>query len=179
MRTRLRRVVLVGAVLIGLSATTAYGNGTSSPRTDPVLASFGASMATGRQTFCTGADGNYVEADSHFTGALHSTDPRLDGMLSVQGTFLVNLTTGFGSGSGTFQIRENVTGLLLVNGTFEGAIDAVSRFKGLAAGHVSGGGRLIAVLSVTLAAGTAVGNLGAPIGTVASDPAVIQSGGCH
>jgi hypothetical protein len=178
MSTRLRRVALVGAVLIGLSATTANGNATSSPRTDPVLASFGATMATGPQTFCTGADGNYVESDSQFTGALHSTDPRLDGVLSVHGRFLVNLTTGFGSGDGTFQIRDDVTGLLLVNGTFDGAIDAGSRFKGLAVGHVSAGGRLIAILSVTLAAGTAVGNLGSPIGTVASDPAVIQSGGC-
>jgi hypothetical protein len=61
MSTRLRRVALVGAVLIALSATTAYGNGMSSPRTDPVLASFGATMATGPQTFCTGVDRNYVE----------------------------------------------------------------------------------------------------------------------
>jgi hypothetical protein len=160
---------------LGLAATNAWA---APPKTDPVIASLGLTLISEPTTYtCTGVDGNYTELKDTFSGPIVSTDPRLNGTLTVNADILVNTTTGFGAGSGTWSVR-NLLGQVLVTGSFKGAVSDFVLFKGTAWGEATGGGKFFGNISVIVAGNAAVGSIGSPLPTVPTEPAVFQVGSC-
>ena len=152
--------------------------GAAPPATDPVLASFGVALITSPVTHsCTGVDGTYTELTDTFSGPVLSSDPRLNGTLIVTADILVNTTTGFGAGSGTWSV-ENILGQVLVSGTFTGAVSGFLLFKGVATGQTPQGDKFFGSITVVVAGNAAVGSIGAPLAAVPTEPAVFQVGSC-
>jgi hypothetical protein len=169
-------VCLIIVVWLGAAHATA-------PRTDNIVASIGlTSETTVSERTCTGQDGQYVERQATLQGNLQSTDSRLNGILTVDGNFLINTDTQIGTSSGTFTIRNALTNALQMSGRYDGVIAPGGQFKGLAVASISGGagGRLVTNFSVLVnpLLTSAVGNFGAPVTGVVSDPGVIQVGSC-
>jgi hypothetical protein len=169
------KTVTFVALALCLRSTEA---GATPPKTDPVIASFGVTLITAPVTHsCTGVDGAYTELTDTFSGPVLSTDPRLNGTLNVTADILVNTTTGFGAGSGTWNVK-NLLGQVLVSGTFKGAVSGLLLFKGLAEGHTPHGEKFFGNISVIVAGNAAVGSIGAPLAAVPTEPAVFQVGSC-
>ena len=171
------------AMLLTIAGVPAQSGGHQQPQTDRVAASFGLSeVARSQERTCEGADGTYLELHQEHTGPIASSDERLDGILTTNTFILLNLATGLGTAHGTFQIRDPIENDLKVDARFDGAVDAGGRMKGLTTGKVLEGGPafLTAAISIAFAgpAGTSVGDMGAPVGVVVSDIAVIQEGSC-
>lgn len=181
MKTTKLFLALALAMVLMTTGVPAQSGDQNRPRTEQVAASFGLSeVARSQERSCQGADGTYLELHQEHTGPITSTDERLDGILTTHTFILVNLVTGLGTAHGTFQIRDPVTNELKVDARFDGALDAGGRMKGLATGKVLEGGAafLTAAISIAFGAGTSVGDMGAPVGLVVSDVAVIQEGSC-
>lgn len=182
-----RRFSIGAAGVLALAGTVALA-GSSAPRTDRVVASFGLTMIEDPITrTCNGADGEYSELHDVFEGSLSSTDPRMTGILTVKADILVNTNSGLGTGHGSFSIRNATTGDLQITGKFNGVVVDFVKFKGLAWGNAAGGGGagLVSNLSVVIIPpapgmirGSAIGNFGAPVTGVESDPGVIQQESC-
>ena len=169
------KVVPLVALAFCLSPTEASA---APPRTDPVIASFGATLITNPTTHsCTGSDGSYTELTDTFSGPVVSSDPRLNGTLTVTADILVNTTTGFGAGSGTWSVK-NLLGQVLVSGTFKGAVSGLVLFKGFAEGTSAQGEKFFGNISVVVAGNAAVGSIGAPLAAVPTEPATFQVGSC-
>jgi hypothetical protein len=151
------------------------------PRTDRVTASIGmARTAESVDRTCTGQDGQYVELHQTHQGPINSTDPRLTGTLTTNSFFILNQTTGLGTGEGTFKITDPRTGGLKVNASFQGVIDN-GRFKGFVYGNIQGSSstKLFANISLVFSPdGGSIGDMGAPAPLVPADLAVIQMGSC-
>src|SRR5687768_6093944 len=97
---------------------------------DPVLASFGLAMTErSMELTCTGEDGEYIELEQEYQGDIVSLDPRLSGVLTTHTFLLINTTKLVGTGHGTLEIRDPVTGNLKITGFFDGVILGTS-FKG-------------------------------------------------
>lgn len=168
----------IGFFLVLLSVVPGVW-GDSSPTTDRVLATFGLTRATATSDrFCTSEDGEYMERRDEFQGNVSSTDPRMNGLLTVQTNLLINLTKGIGTGYGRLEIRDTVTDDLKLTGNWDGVITDVNRFTGLVRAELTPGGRLVARLSVLITPDGAIGNIGSPVTFVESDPAIIQIGSC-
>lgn len=166
-------IVASGAVLI------AQGN---RPRTEPVTGLFTGSPVNAKQRVCEGADGAYLEVRGHFSGSIASSDPRLTGKLDFMAEpALVNLTTGFGTFRGRFQVSD-ATGRQTAQGEFFTVVTEGSLNHGFALGTVmnNGGGpadsffaRFDSTFDLSL---NVSGQFGG--GADARAPAVVQGGHC-
>ncbi len=180
-RTSHTKGTLAAVVLAATTGMVAVAS-SGGPTTERVVASVGLTRVSEPTVrTCTGSDGTYSEVRDVFEGTVTSTDPRLTGALRVEIDALINTTTGLGTIHGRFTIRDPATGNLKINGPFNGVVVDFVKYKGLVDAAIavgSGGGRLVANLSVVVTGDTAIGNIGSPLTGVESDPAVIQVGSC-
>jgi hypothetical protein len=169
------------ALLTAGVAVAKHKNG--GPHTDSVAATFTATQSSVRERTCTGTDGQYRQFHAAWSGT-STGDPRLSGTLRLKAHGLVNATTQRGQVKGWVHIRS-------ANGKLaHGKLLAVyrdSKLHGVVVGRVkdrstgaaeelSGSGRLIALVEITLAGAQATGRIGGDGATIL--PAVIQQGGC-
>lgn len=175
MKSIMHKIVPLGMFVLWLGVERASA---APPKTDPVIASFGVTLVEEPETHtCTGVDGEYTQFTDSFSGPLLSSDARLNGTLNVDANILVNMSTGYGAGSGEWSVK-NLLGQTLVSGKFEGAVSDFALFKGTATGRTPQGGKFFGSLSVVVAGNMAVGSIGAPLTAVPTEPAVFQVGSC-
>jgi hypothetical protein len=175
-------IVSVGIAILCIGAVLAGGED-NRPRTDPVTGTFSAfPQPNVRQRLCQGADGMYLEIRGKFAGSITSSDPRLTGNLEFNADALVNLTTGFGTFRGPFQITDSATGRPKVRGDFQTVVTEASLNHGFAIAKVLNRGNgpsedLFANFKSTFDSNLNVtgqfGGTGDP-----RTPAVIQGGQC-
>jgi hypothetical protein len=170
------------ALLTAGVAVAKHKNGRT--HTDSVAATATAAQTSIREKTCTGTDGQYrqfhVVREGTSTG-----DPRLTGTVRIKAHGLINTTTQRGLVTGKVRIRS-ANGklahakLLTVfrDGKLHGII--VGRVKDRSTGaaeEVSGSGKLIAPVVVTVAGTTATIQIGTS--EAVTTAAVIQQGGCN
>lgn len=174
---------VVGLIALLTASVAVAKHRDDGTHTDSVAATFTATQSSVREKTCTGTDGQYRQFHAAWNGT-STGDPRLSGALRLKAHGLVNTTTQRGQVTGSVHIRS-------ANGKLaHGKLLAVyrdSKLHGVVVGRVkdrstgaaeelSGSGRLIALVEVTLAGTQATGRIGGDGVTIL--PAVIQQGGC-
>jgi hypothetical protein len=171
---------LIALLTAGVAVAKHKNGGT---HTDSVAATFTATQSSIHEKSCTGTDGQYRRVHASWSGT-STGDTRLSGALRMRTRALVNTTTQRGQVTGWIHIRSQngklAHGKLVAifrDGKWYGVI--VGRVKDRSTGaaeELSGSGRLIASVEVTLAVPQATGRIGGDGATIL--PAVIQQGGC-
>src|ERR1700716_97406 len=104
---RMRKIVLITAALAALvSAGIAVAHESDSKSVKSVSATFTATPGTSvvKTSTCTGTDGTYATARAPYTGTAGSTEPSLNGPVTIKTESLVNTTTDVGTVSGRLRI---------------------------------------------------------------------------
>jgi hypothetical protein len=107
MEMNMRKVVLITAAIVALvgAGIAAAWDGSDSKAVKSVDATFTATSASVVKTStCTGADGTYALTKASYTGTATSSEPTLNGPISLDTQSVVNTTTGFGTLSANVQI---------------------------------------------------------------------------
>jgi hypothetical protein len=174
------------AVLVLGTAVVAIGGG--GPKTDPATATFNVTETRHQEKNCTGLDGAYRDVRASFQGPITGSDPRLNGVLEVDGRSLVNVPKQLGTSRGRMKIR-NAAGKKTFDGFFLATNSEAGGgvLKGIITGRFPGSGdELVANFTAEFSSPTqANGEFGstASVGgssaaTLGKDPAVIQRGSC-
>jgi hypothetical protein len=174
---RPRLAALAALVLAALAAAGVAVAGHRSQSSQAAAASFDAGSVTKTHTHsCVGADGTYQDTNATYTGAASSSDPRLNGALTIRAHSIVNATTGIGWVEGSFRVRGSGAG---AHGTLRAAVAG-----GHAVGSVTGQaehaqGKLVASVTAafTQGGGFASGALGS--GSVAGAGTIFSHGACR
>ena len=129
-RTRLISAGLIaGAALAGAGVAAASHRGAQSTQTAAAtFAATSVSHASGKT--CTASDGSYRETTATYEGTASSSDPRLNGTLTIRAHSVVDTTSGLGWVDGSFRIRGGSGG---AHGSLHAAIAG-----GQAVGSVDG-----------------------------------------
>jgi hypothetical protein len=176
-------LLIVGALaLVASSVAVAHGK-RNKTHSDSAATMLTAADAGIKNTTCTGQDGAYREFRSKASG-MATGDPRLSGSLRLVAHGVINTTTDRGHVTGWLSIRgeRNAAKARFVavhrDGRLEGyVIGRVHDKTEGGAEDVTGGGRLLGVLTGTIAPnGAFTGKIGGNEPMMAS--ARIQSGGC-
>jgi len=152
-------VLIAAAALIGAGVAVAKHG---PPSVQSVSATFNATNVTQRYlTTCSVNGGDTFQATrAMYTGTATSSDPRLNGALTIRAWSLVDTTNGVGHLYGTFRIKG--TGRNRARGTVNAAISG-GNASGLARGFTGGPwGHLVASLGATFdpTAGFSSGSIG-------------------
>jgi hypothetical protein len=172
---------LIALLTAGVAVAKHKNGGT---HTDSVAATFTATQSAVREKTCTGTDGQYRKFHAAWSGT-STGDPRLSGTLRLKAHGLVNSTTQRGQVTGWVKIHSTTGKLahakllsVFHNGKLYGVLKGRVKDRSTgAAEELSGSGRLIASVEITLAGAQATGRIGGDGATIL--PAVIQSGGCN
>jgi hypothetical protein len=177
-RKRIALLALFAAA--GLAAAgVAAASRSRGPSVQAASASFSATTVsrTHQATCSVDAGDTYEVTVATYTGTASSSDPRLDGTLTIRSRSLVDTTTGLGHVYGVFRIKGTGGGS---HGTINAALSSGGNAVGLARGVVRHPyGRLVASLGASFdpATGFAGGSIGGGDLTAAG---VIRSGPwCH
>ncbi len=129
-RTRLISAGLIaGAALAVAGVAAASHRGAQSTQTAAAtFAATSVSHASGKT--CTASDGSYRETTATYEGTASSSDPRLNGTLTIRAHSVVDTTSGLGWVDGSFRIRGGSGG---AHGSLHAAIAG-----GQAVGSVDG-----------------------------------------
>ena len=166
--------VLVAAAVAAVGVAAATRN---TQTTQAAAADFAAGSVskTSTQT-CTGGDGTYQTTTATYTGTAMSSDPRLNGTLTIRASSVVNTTTNLGWLEGSLRIRGTNAG---ASGTIHAAIA-----NGAAVGSLVGEGshtqaRLVASFSAPFspAGGFGTGKIGS--GSAAGAGVLFTHGDCR
>jgi hypothetical protein len=174
----MRKIILItalSAALVGAGLAVAHGSQSKSVKA--VSATFTATSASVVKTStCTGADGSYASTKATYTGVAVSTEPSLNGPITIKTEALVNTTTNVGTVSGRLNI--DVTGGKKTEAGFA-AVYSNGNIAGLASGHTDDHGSLLGNLSsaFTAAGGFTGGKLGGA--TSGGDAVLVTRGGCE
>jgi hypothetical protein len=174
----MRKIVLttvVTAALVGAGMAVAYRAESKSVKA--VSATFTATGASvGKTSSCTGADGTYTGTKATYTGTSTSTDPNLNGAVTIKTESLVNTTTNLGTVSGRIDIQGASGARSVANFT---AVYSNGRLGGLAIGHTAAPATLLGNLSAGFS--TTGGFMDGKIGgaTSGGDAVTLTSGGCR
>jgi hypothetical protein len=181
-RNRWAAAALALSAVVGVSAAAIAGNGrpphVGPPHIEQIEAEITYRHVTGKQRFCEGPEGEFVQQRLRVTGT-STGDPRLTGKVTLQLKGLLNeVATGESFQRGTLVIRNPVTGRKkAVARVVDAGIEEI--FQGTLVGSVRNGNRmLIANWRTTFHENGAVT---AQIGGVAPDrrlPAVVVRGRC-
>jgi hypothetical protein len=116
MRKRLSTAAtLATAATLGTVAIAVAGSD-DRPRTDPTAARFSLTVVEGKFRHCVSANGPHSELRLRLRGPIAADDPRLTGVLETKVEILVNNATSYGTGRGTFAIRDPATRQKTVEG---------------------------------------------------------------
>jgi hypothetical protein len=174
----MRKIVLIIAAIAALvSAGIAVAHESDSKSVKSVSATFTATGASVVKTAtCTGTDGTYATTKATYTGMAISTEPSLNGPVTVKTESVVNTTTDVGTVSGRLRIEG--AGGKLTEAEF-GAVYSKANLAGLAAGHSGDHVQLLGNLSAgfTAAGGFTNGKLGGA--TTGGDAVLVTPGGCQ
>jgi hypothetical protein len=96
----LATVAALGTVAIAVAGTD------DGPTTDPTAATFSLTVVKGKFRECVSANGRHSELRLTLRGPITADDPRLTGVLETKVEILVNDATSYGTGHGTFAIRD-------------------------------------------------------------------------
>ena len=162
----MKRIVLLTAGVAALVFSgLAVAHASLSHSIKGVSATFTATTVSNlRTSTCVGAEGNpFTYTRATYSGTATSTDPTLNGPVTLDLSSYINTTTGYGTVAGKLRITT------ANNGHTDAHIDAVAShnaFAGLAAGRVDGQTWLLANVSADFAPATGVANgkLGATAG---------------
>jgi hypothetical protein len=176
----MRRLVWITAALValvGAGAAVAHRFDTKSVKA--VSATFGATAVSNlRTSSCTGADGGYTTSRGTYTGTATSSEPSLNGPITIDAESLINTSTGNGTVSGRFRI--DVASGHHTHGAFD-AVYSGGTIVGLAEGNADEPhAKLVANLSASFAAATGFA-AGAKLGggTSAGNAVELVRGGCE
>lgn len=154
----MKRIVLlvVGAAALVCSGL-AVAHTTFSHSIKGVSATFAATTVSNLRTSnCIGADGNpFTFTRATYSGTATSTDPTLNGPVTLDLSSYVNTSTGYGTVAGKLRIAT------APNGHTDAHIDGIvshNAFAGLAAGRVDSATWLLANVSADFAPATGVSN---------------------
>ena len=175
--SRKRFATLAALALAGLAVTgAALAARHRSQSSQAVTASFAAtaiSHATSKT--CTAGDGTYRETTATYGGTATSSDPRLNGQLTIRAHSVVDTTTGVGWTEGSFRVRGNGAGS---QGTLSAAVSGAHAVGSVVGSVDHPQGKLLASLAAgfTEDAGFTSGALGS--GSVTGAGTVFQRGTC-
>jgi hypothetical protein len=174
-RKRLLPFVLLATAALAVAGVAAAGH--RAPSVQSASATFDATTVTqAYQVTCSVNGGDTFKGTrATYTGAATSTDPRLNGALTIRAWSLVDTTNEVGHMFGIFRIKGTSAG---AHGTLNAAL-AGGKASGLARGVVwSRPGRLIASLGATF--DPSAGFSGGSIGGSTAGAGFIRSGRwCH
>jgi hypothetical protein len=154
----MKRIVLltVGVAALAFSGL-AVAHATFSHSIKGVSSTFTATTVSNlRTSSCVGAEGNpFTYTRATYSGTAISTDPTLNGPVTLDLSSYINTTTGYGTVAGKLRITT------ANNGHTDAHIDGVAShnaFAGLAAGRVDAATWLLANVSADFAPATGVAN---------------------
>jgi hypothetical protein len=165
-------------VLVGAASATR-----SHPYTNDVSAAFSANQTRMHTRTCTEGGNTFRVTNAVWRGTSTSSDPRLDGTLTINTHAIVNETTGDGWLSGTWRTRAAQTARPRSNAKSFARLNAVidngNHVDGLANGDARRPyGRLLGNWSATIVGSTMTGELGANTPVAPDNSALIFRGGC-
>ena len=109
MRKRLSiAATLASVATLGTVAIAVAGND-DGPTTDPTAATFSLTVVKGKLRECVSANGPHSELRLTLRGPITADDPRLTGVLETNVKIMVNNASSYGTGRGTFAIRDPAT----------------------------------------------------------------------
>ena len=105
----MRRLIWVFAAVAALTGSgLAVAHGIDSKSVKAVSATFTATTASvARTSTCTGSDGTYVKTNATYSGTSTSSDPSLNGPVSIYTESLINTTTNLGIVSGKLRFGDH------------------------------------------------------------------------
>jgi hypothetical protein len=190
MRKRLSVAATLATVAtLGTVAIAVAGND-DGPTTDPTAARFSLMVVKGKVRECVSANGPHSELRLTLRGPITGDDPRLTGVLETKVEILVNNATSYGTGRGTFAIRDPATREKKVEGRLF-SVESPFGPHGFMVGKIrrpSGGDDMdedesrSSFLANFSANSTGEGMVEGELGATSDDnqtPAVIQSGHCE
>jgi hypothetical protein len=116
MQKRLSIAATVATVATLGTVAIAVASNDDGPTTDPTTASFSLTVVKGKFRECISANGPHSELKLRLRGPITADDPRLTGVLETNVKILVNNATSYGTGRGTFAIRDPATRQKTVEG---------------------------------------------------------------
>jgi hypothetical protein len=178
MEMNMRKIVWITAAIAALvGAGVAVAHQIDTKSITQVSATFTATTPSVVKTStCTGSDGTYTKTDATYTGTSTSTDPNLNGSISIDTDSLLNTTTNVGTVTGRIRFGSGND-----NGTQFTAVYSTGNIAGLATGREGGGDsgtQLVANLSAAFSTtgGFSSGKLGG--GTTGGNAVELSQGGC-
>ena len=189
MQKRLSIAATVATVAtLGTVAIAVAGND-DGPTTDPATASFSLTVVKGKFRECVSPNGPHSELKLRLRGPITGDDPRLTGVLETNVKILVNDATSYGTGRGTFAIRDPATRQKTADGRLF-SVESPHGPHGFMIGKIrqpSGDGEneeksRSSFLANFSANSTGEGTVEGELGATSDDnhtPAVIQSGHCQ
>jgi hypothetical protein len=154
-RKRIALLALFAAAALAAAGIATAGR-SRGPSVQAAAATFSATVARSHEATCSiDAGDTYKVTVATYTGTASSSDPRLDGALTIRARSLVDTTTGLGHVYGVFRIRatggrsHGVINAALSNGNAVGLARGVVR-------HPSG--RLVASLGASFDPATGFGS---------------------
>jgi hypothetical protein len=168
----LAALALAALVVAGVAAAARHRTQSS----QAVTASFAAaSISHANSKTCTAADGTYRETTATYSGTATSSDPRLNGQLTIRAHSVVDTTTGIGWTEGSFRVRGSGAGS---HGTLHAAVSGTHAVGSVVGSVDHAQGKLVASVAAefTQDAGFTTGALGS--GSVTGAGIVFQRGSC-
>jgi hypothetical protein len=188
MRKRLSIAATLAAIATLGAVAVAVADNDDGPTTDPTAASFSLTVVEGKFRECVSANGPHSELRLTLRGPITADDPRLTGVLETKVEILVNNATSYGTGRGTFAIRDPATREMKVEGRLF-SVESPTGPHGFMVGEIrqpSGGDdedeSRSSFLANFSANSTGEGIVEGELGATSDDnqtPAVIQSGHCE
>ena len=186
MQKRLSIAATVATIATLGTVAIAVASNDDGPTTDPTAASFSLTVVEGKFRECVSANGPHSELRLRLRGPITADDSRLTGVLETKVEILVNNATSYGTGRGTFAIRDPATREKKVEGRLF-SVESPHGPHGFLVGTIrqpSGDDeesrtRFLANFSATR---TGEGMVEGELGATSDDnqtPAVIQSGHCE
>jgi hypothetical protein len=172
----MRKLIWITTAIVALAgASMAVAHGLDSNSVKSVSATFTATTSSVvRTSTCTGADGTYATTNATYTGTSTSSEPSLNGPISIDTQSLLNTTTNIGTVSGKIRFGSGPG-----NDTQFAAVYSNGNIAGLATGHTGDPGtQLLANLSAgfSTTGGFTSGMLGG--GTSGGNAVELLGGGC-
>jgi hypothetical protein len=176
MEMNMRKLVWITTAVAALVfAGMAVAHQVDSKSVTSVSATFTATTPSVVKTkTCTGSDGTYATTDATYTGTSTSTEPSLNGPVSIDAESLLNTTTNIGTVTGRISFGSGHGN----NTQFE-AVYSNGNISGIASGNIhDSDSQLLANLSAAFSAtgGFTNGKLGGA--TTGGDAVEILHGGC-
>jgi len=174
----MRKLIWIATAVLALAGVgMAVAQACDSGSVSAVSATFTATSAGSVKTStCTAADGTYAKTDAEYTGTAASSEPSLNGPVTIDARSLINTTTGYGVVTGSMRFGNGGDNA----GTHFEAVYSNGNIAGFAEGNSHNPqSELLANLSGAYSAtgGFTNGMLGG--GTSGGSAVLVSQGGCR